>query len=235
MTTATKQTKSDTSSATPTLEDAQALAGTARGNALTARLYDPMLGRAEKAGMADRRRVLLQSARGAVLELGAGTGLNLEHYPLELSRLVLTEPNAHMAARLRKRADEFGRPVEVQEIPGELLPYADASFDTVVSTMVLCTVSDPRRTLDEVRRVLRPGGQLLFLEHVRADHRDRLAGWQDRLSGVWAWYADGCRCNQDTLAILREAEFTARVDQLAEWDKMPRLVRPLISGAATPA
>ena len=218
----------------PTLAEAQALAASAPGSAFSARIYDAALGRAEKAGQAGRRRSLLSHARGATLELGAGTGLNLEHYPEALPRLVVAEPNAHMVARLQSRVEAGSHSAEVVQAPAELLPYAAASFDTVVSTMVLCTVSDPRQALDEVRRVLRPGGRLLFLEHVRSEH-PRKAVWQDRFQKPWAWYADGCRCNQDTLALLRDAEFTVQVTDEAEWSKMPRVVRPLISGIATPA
>lgn len=233
MTTTTHPTDYGTPSA-PTLEAARELATEAPGSAFSARLYDPMLRRAEKAGMAELRAALLADARGSVLEVGAGTGLNLEHYPLDLGRLVLTEPDLHMFRRLERRAAEFGRPVDVVNAPAELLPFETASFDTVVSTMVLCTVADARRTLDEIRRVLRPGGRLLFLEHVRSEE-PRLARWQDRLHGAWEWYGDGCRCNQDTLGILQGAEFTVEIAGHAEWRKMPRLVRPLVRGAATPA
>lgn len=183
--------------------------------------------------MADRRRGLLASAAGEVLELGAGTGLNLPHYPEDLDRLVLAEPEEHMARRLRKRLDRLGRRGEPVRAAAEALPFDDASFDTVVSTLVLCTVEDPGRALAEIRRVLRPEGVLLFLEHVRADD-PRLARWQDRLHSPWRSFADGCNCNRPTHELLRGAQFEVSVSERADWRGMPPIVRPLVSGRASP-
>lgn len=190
---------------------------------LSALLYDPVLALGERRGMAARRRALLRPLRGRVLEIGAGTGLNLPHYPSDLE-LVLTEPDRAMAARLRRR---FG--VDVVPAPAEALPFEDASFDAVVSTLVLCTVDDPGAALAELRRVLRPGGRLVFIEHVRAS--GRLACWQDRLVRPWRRVAAGCRCNRPTLDTLRDAGLvvTARSEQ---WRGMPALVRPLVVGEA---
>ena len=124
--------------------------------------YDPFLAAAERRGLARERARLLGTLRGRVLEIGAGTGLNVPHYPPDAD-VVYTEPDPHMAARLRRRG------VEVVEAGAESLPFEDASFDFVVSTLVLCTVPDVPATLAEVRRVLKPGGQLVFIEHVRAE------------------------------------------------------------------
>jgi SAM-dependent methyltransferase len=186
---------------------------------LFAAIYDSSLRRGEHAGMADHRQSLLAAASGRVLEIGAGTGLNLPHYPEGID-LVLTEPEAPMARRA-------GRPV----VPAsaEELPFEDASFDTAVSTLVLCTVSDPARAIAELRRVLRPGGRLLFIEHVRGE--GRLARWQDRLEGPWRRIGNGCHANRDTLSALRAGGFEvdARRDT---WHRMPRLIRPLALGTA---
>lgn len=201
------------------------------GSAFSALVYDPFLWLGERAGMAARRRTLVAGARGDVLEIGAGTGLNLPHYPPGLSRLVLAEPVAAMAGRLRARVAKLGRKAEVVLAPAEALPFATGSFDTVVATMVLCTAQDPRAALAEVRRVLRPGGALLFIEHVRSEHA-RLARWQDRLNGPWSSFADGCRCNQPTLELLDEAGLAVTVRERAEWRGMPALVRPLVVGRA---
>ncbi len=203
-------------------------------NAVFATIYDPFLWWAERSGMADRRRGLLGSARGSVLELGAGTGLNLPHYPDNLDRLVLTEPDEAMARRLERRLERLGRRGKVVRATAESLPFEDRSFDTVVSTLVLCTVEDPEGSLREIRRVLRPGGSLLFLEHVRSDDA-RLARWQDRLHTPWRSFACGCRCNRDTLEIMRSENFTVSEVGRGEWRRMPPIVRPLVSGRARPA
>jgi SAM-dependent methyltransferase len=128
-----------------------------RGSSFAARTYDFMLAPGERGGLAERRRALVAQARGSVLEIGAGTGLNLDHYPTGLDRIVLCEPEPHMAARLERRVARLGRSAEVVQARAEQLPFADDSFDTVVSTLVLFTVADPEAALDEIRRVLRPG------------------------------------------------------------------------------
>lgn len=199
-----------------------------------AALYDRMMAASEDAGLRDKRAALLAQARGAVLEIGAGTGANAALYPEGLERLVLAEPEAPMAARLRAKSARSRPDAEVVQASAEALPFADASFDTVVSTLVLCTVGDPARAAAELRRVLKPDGRLLVLEHVRAhDNADR-ARWQDRLEPVWRRIGHGCVCNRDTRAQLDAAGFDT--DALAH-DKLPKaapIVRPLIRGAATP-
>ena len=219
---------------TPTVSEAEARAGAVPGSWFSALTYEPFVWWAERSGMADRRRRLLTSADGEVLELGAGTGLNLPHYPLGLDRLVLAEPDPHMAGRLRKRLDRFEGEAEVLRAPAEALPVEDDSFDTVVATLVLCTVADPATALAEIRRVLRPGGALLFTEHVRADD-PRLARWQDRLHGAWRGFADGCNCNRATLELVRGAGFGVSVTERATWRRMPPIVHPLVTGRAIPA
>ena len=200
------------------------------GNRWTASIYDPFLWLGERLGMQSRRHTLLSTARGRVLEIGAGTGLNLNHYPDAVDELVLTEPSGPMAARLRVRMSKLRRAAHVVAAPAEALPFEDGSFDTVVSTLVLCTVLSPDRALGEVRRVLRPGGRLLFCEHVRSDS-PRLARWQDRHSDVWAAIADGCRCNRETLETIASQLEIVTVER-ARWRGMPPLVHPLIIGKA---
>ena len=191
-----------------------------------AALYDRMLAGTEDAGLREHRRELLSRARGRVLEIGAGTGLNVEHYAPDVD-LVLTEPDAAMAKRLRARATRG----QVVEASADRLPFDDDSFDTVVSTLVLCTVPDPDRTLAEIRRVLKPDGRLLFLEHVRAGD-PKSAKWQDRLTPVWKQIGHGCHPNRDTAAALTRAGFET---ELETWrmPKAPPIVRPVIEGAAT--
>ena len=192
--------------------------------------YDPFLALGERRGMRERRRRLLGQARGRVLEIGAGTGLNLAHYPDELEELVLTEPIDPMARRLESRLHRSDACGSVLRAGAEALPVATDSIDTVVSTMVLCTVANPEAALAEIRRVLRPDGRLLFCEHVRSDS-NRLSRWQERLAGPWEAFADGCRSNQDTLGLIEQALRLERLER-EEWRGMPGLVQPLIVGEA---
>jgi SAM-dependent methyltransferase len=199
---------------------------------LGAALYDRFLWFGEKRGMARLRRDLLAGARGAVLEIGAGTGLNLPHYPADLDRIVLAEPGERMGGHIDLGRAAAGVPTDLVRAPAEYLPFADASFDTVVSTLVLCTVADPRRAVAEVARVLRPGGRLLFLEHVRADPGLRRT-LQRRSARPWSGFADGCRCDRETLATIETRMRIESVEQGA-WRGMPGIVKPLVWGSATP-
>jgi ubiquinone/menaquinone biosynthesis C-methylase UbiE len=198
---------------------------------LFAAVYDRALRSSEEAGLADRRAALLSRASGRAIEVGAGTGLNLRHYPAAVTELVLTEPDPLMARRLRARLGEAGVPAELVEAPAERLPFPDASFDTAVFTLVLCTVPEPDRALAEVARILRPGGQALFLEHVRS--RDpRLARWQDRLERPWRFVGDGCHCNRDTLATLEASPLAVEEVEHGELPKAVPIVEPLVVGRA---
>ena len=197
-------------------------------------VYDTAFGLTERRGLRDVRKELIGHSKGRVVELGAGTGLNLAHYPKDVSELLLTEPDAQMAAKLRKRAGSSALDARVIQAPAEELPFDDGSVDTVVSTLVLCTVKDPDRALAEVARVLRPGGSLLFAEHVRSAS-PRAARWQDRLNTPWSWYGCGCQCNRDTISALRRAAFQVgevRHDRL-RW--ISPVVRPLVVGSALPS
>jgi ubiquinone/menaquinone biosynthesis C-methylase UbiE len=200
-----------------------------------AAVYDRMLAGTEKAGLSEMRAELLSDARGRTLELGAGTGLNLAHYTDAVTELVVTEPDPFMARRLREKlATEPPAPgsVEVVEAPAESVPFEDDSFDTVVGTLVLCTVDDPEAAAGEIARVLKPGGRLLYIEHVRDPNEGGLAGWQDRLERPWGWVGAGCHPNRNTAATL--AASGLRVDpERDELPKAPAWVRPLIRGAAS--
>jgi SAM-dependent methyltransferase len=198
--------------------------------------YDRGFKGAEDAGLREMRRELLTQARGRVLELGAGTGLNLEHYPQSIESLTMVEPDPHMTKQLRQKLADSGKAAEISvvEAPGEDLPFPDRSFDTVVVTLVLCTVPDQAASLAEIKRVLAPGGQLLFLEHVRA-HDDGLAKWQDRLEGPWRFLADGCHCNRDTVSAIDAAGFELGEVESGKLLKLSPLVRPLVRGSASNA
>jgi ubiquinone/menaquinone biosynthesis C-methylase UbiE len=197
---------------------------------LFAGVYDAFLALGERRVLRAHRSDLLGGAVGDVLEIGAGTGLNLPHYPAA-ARLTLTEPVAPMRERLRARLRATGRGASVVDATAESLPFADGAFDVVVSTLVLCTVDDPDRALREIRRVLRPGGQLVFIEHVRAGSGGR-AWWQDRLVRPWAAFAGGCRCNRPTTDLI-DRHFPASAAAADTWRGMPGLVRPLTIGRAT--
>jgi ubiquinone/menaquinone biosynthesis C-methylase UbiE len=193
--------------------------------------YDWFMSSSEKAGLKDGRRDLLADANGRSLEIGAGTGLNLELWPESTESLVLSEPDPHMAAKLRKRLARSPRPAEVVEAPGERLPFESASFDTVALTLVLCTARDPAAVLREASRILRPGGRLLFLEHVRSDD-PKLARWQDRLHGPWYVFGYGCNCNRATLATIQESPLEVEHVEHGQMPKAPPIVRPMIWGIA---
>lgn len=198
---------------------------------LFAATYDRFMAAGEKAGLADTRAELLADAAGAVLEVGAGTGLNLAHYQHAVTSLTVAEPDTAMLRRLERATARTPIPVTVLRAPAEDLPYDDGTFDTVVSTLVLCGVDDQPRAIREMRRVLKPGGQLLFLEHVRADD-DRLARRQDRLN----WFnrlTTSCDCNRPTLRTLERAGFIIDRLRQGQLPKTPAFVRPMIVGRAT--
>jgi ubiquinone/menaquinone biosynthesis C-methylase UbiE len=192
--------------------------------------YEHFLAPSERAGLADRRREVLADARGRVLEVGPGPGMNLPHYPrARIDELVLAEPEEPMARRLERRVAEQGLTARVVRAPAEALPFEEDSFDTIVCTFVLCTVPDPQAALTELRRVLRSGGSLLLIEHVRSEE-PRLARWQDRLQAPWRWFAHGCHCNRSTAATLEHSAFAIDHLEPGEVPKASPLVRPMISG-----
>jgi ubiquinone/menaquinone biosynthesis C-methylase UbiE len=200
---------------------------------LFAASYDRMTAATEEAGLRDRRRELLAQARGRVLEIGGGTGANLPFYGEGVTSLTVTEPEEPMVRRLQQHVDEQGRTVEVIRAPAERLPFEDGSFDTAVSTLVLCTVDSQPEALAELRRVLRPDGQLLFIEHVRS-RDERLARWQDRLNWLNRLVVN-CDCNRPTLDRMTAAGFDATGVIHGELPKAPPFARPLIAGTATPS
>ncbi|HEY8424551.1 MAG TPA: methyltransferase domain-containing protein [Limnochordales bacterium] len=189
---------------------------------LFAALYDLLAPAAETAYYAARRAEIAGGATGRVLEIGAGTGANLPHYPAE-AVLVAVEPNAHMLRRARRKAAGHGRGATWVQAAAEALPFADESFDTVVSTLVLCSVTDPEVAARELWRVLRPGGTLRLVEHVRAED-PALARWQDRVTPVWRLIGAGCHPNRPTLAILERAGFVTVQARLEPFGPAP--VRP---------
>jgi SAM-dependent methyltransferase len=237
---------------------------------LFASFYDRALKASEENGLGEMRRALLAQARGRVVEIGAGTGVNLDLYGAGTEDLTLIEPDPHMGAKLRDRlaersddgpasspaaraTDIAGSPPGAVDVPtaaspggsvppparlvtapAEAIPFDDDTFDTAVATLVLCTVPDPVVAISELARVLKPGGRLLFIEHVRADDPGA-ARRQDRLEKPWRFMADGCHCNRDTEATLAASAFRIEsIDQGTLPKAMP-IVRPLIRGTAVVA
>jgi len=195
-----------------------------------AAVYDRGLKATEDAGLREMRREVLAEARGRTIDLGAGTGVNRELFSPQVTELVLAEPDPHMLKRLREKVGE-GNSISVVQASAEALPFEDASFDTAVFTLVLCTVPNPAAALAEAARVLKPSGKLLFVEHVRAEDPG-LARWQDRLEKPWRFLADGCHCNRDTVATIEASQFAISEAKKGALPKAPPLVRPLVRGSA---
>lgn len=198
---------------------------------LFAAAYGWLEAQAERAGLGERRRRLLASAHGRVLEVGGGTGANLAHYPPAVDELVVLEPDAAMRRRLQRRLVTAPVAATVQASSLEDAVLAEESFDTVVCTLVLCTVADPPVALERVRRLLRPRGVLLFLEHVRAP------GWhrhlQRAVAPAWRRMSGGCHLNRDIPAAIRASGLVITdIDRFClPW--AGRLV-PAVQGAARP-
>jgi ubiquinone/menaquinone biosynthesis C-methylase UbiE len=193
--------------------------------------YDRQMTKVEKAGLRAYREGLLAGAAGQVLEIGAGTGSNLGLYGPAVESLTLTEPETPMLRRLERKVGEQAPGATVLRAPAEDLPFEDGTFDVAVSTLVLCGVDDQPRALRELRRVLRPGGRLLFIEHVRSSD-PRLARSQDRMNGINRFVV-GCDCNRPTLDCIREAGLTVTRIEHTTLRKVPKFGSPAIVGSAT--
>jgi ubiquinone/menaquinone biosynthesis C-methylase UbiE len=192
---------------------------------LYAAVYDRINRPAEAAGLSDERHRLVAQASGETIEIGAGTGLNLDHYSAAVTRLVLVEPDPHMARRVAAVRPD----AEVLDATAAELPFGDATFDTVVGTFMLCCVPDPDAALAEIARVLRPGGRLLFAEHVRSDD-PALAAKQDR--PPFAYKLIGCHPNRATLDTITASPLTVEDVRHGEVPRAPRIERPMIVGSA---
>jgi ubiquinone/menaquinone biosynthesis C-methylase UbiE len=191
--------------------------------------YDHQMGKVEKAGLRAHREQLLSTLSGRVLEIGGGTGSNLSSYGAAVQSLTITEPDRYMLRRLEAHVREQMPAACVLRAPAEDLPFGDGSFDAVVSTLVLCAVDDQPRALREIRRVLRPGGQLVFYEHVRSDD-PKIARLQNRMNPITRFVV-GCECNRPTLQSIRTAGFDVE-SAPTTLEGAPRFVRPAVVGNA---
>ncbi len=196
-------------------------------------IYDRFMQASEEACLIEWRAALLRDLSGDVLEIGAGTGANLRHYPTSVGRLVAAEPDRYMIPKLRDRA-RTDRPekLEIVEAGSDPLPFGDATFDAVVSTLVLCSVDDLDRTLAEVKRVLRPGGALIYMEHVAAEDRpDRLV-WQRRVEPLWKRVAGNCHLTRRTGEAILRAGFAIEHEEKDSMRKANPLTRATLRGVA---
>ncbi|MDH4133122.1 MAG: class I SAM-dependent methyltransferase [Gemmatimonadota bacterium] len=200
---------------------------------LIAAIYDRLTEASEEACLRQWRADLLRDLTGHVLEVGTGTGRNIPFYPADLERLVLSEPDQHMRRKLSEkiRAQAQTR-AELLDTSLDELPFAAESFDAVVATLVLCSVTHPENALKEIHRVLRPGGRFIFLEHVAAEDRPRRLKWQRRIEPFWKRIAGGCHLTRRTADAIVAAGFTVENLRRESMRKAWPLVRPTIRGTA---
>ena len=207
------------------------------GHKWFAALYDRMMAPAERSFMRQVRQEVAGGARGKVLEIGCGTGANFPFYTDADSEVIAIEPNPYMLQRARKKVSAAGRPVEIRQAAAEQLPFEDATFDTVVDTINMCTIGDLPQALSEIKRVLKPGGQLRFYEHVRYEHPIGALA-QDLISPIWKWFGAGCHPNRDIARSIREAGFVIQeLERTKPLPPLPPMVfsRPHIRGIAVPS
>lgn len=200
---------------------------------LMARVYDRVMKKSEEARLSGWRKDLLEEIDGRVLEIGAGTGINLQFYPSTIQRLVMSEPDRHMRAKLAARLNGMDiPPIELSDAAADALPFPDGDFDVVVCMLVLCSVPDINRAIGEIRRVLTPGGGLVFMEHVAAvDRPDRLR-WQRRLEPLWQRVSGNCHLTRQTEQAILDGGFTfERIHRESMGNTIP-LTRATIRGIA---
>lgn len=181
----------------------------------------------------DLRRRALAPARGHVLEIGFGTGLNLPHYPKTVTWLTAVDPANFPNRLVEKRTTAGSIPVKLVRLSAETLPFDPGLFDTVVSTWTLCTIDDPVAALREVRRVLKPGGQFIFLEHGRSDD-PKIFKWQKRLNPIQRLIACGCNFIRPIDALVRQAGLTVTQFERFQMEGIPRIAGAMYHGMATP-
>ncbi len=185
-----------------------------KGHPVFAAFYDINLWPRRWSALWKRRVAVVGEAEGRVLDLGVGNGLNFECYR-RVAFVVGVDPDPHMLRRAGPRLAAATVRKGIIQAPAEALPFPDDTFDTVLATFVLCTVQDPAAALREARRVLRPGGALRFLEHVRSPS-PRMAAFQDRIQPLWSRLFAGCHPNRDTLAAIRAHGFTVETLETAK-------------------
>ena len=201
---------------------------------LGATIYDRFTRRSEQACLQNWRANLLAEVRGDVLEVGAGTGANMAHYPPAVERLVLVEPDRYMRRKLSNKLAASGRTnsADIIDRTLEKLDLPDESFDFVVATLVLCSVIDLDEALTEICRMIKPGGAFVFLEHVAAEARPGRLKWQRRLQPVWKRVAGNCHLARNTASAILEAGFVIEAVTRESMRKAAPLLRPTVRGIA---
>jgi ubiquinone/menaquinone biosynthesis C-methylase UbiE len=196
--------------------------------------YDRFMRASEEACLAQWRKELLSPIMGQTLEIGAGTGVNLDYYSPEIKELTLSEPDKAMRKILTSRLEKspFKDRWKICDQPVEALPFEKERFDTIVSTLVLCSVTDTKQALSELHRVLKKGGDLIFIEHVAAPANSKRHRWQQRLEPIWKIFAAGCHVTRDTEASLVQSGFDVTEIKRASMRKALPIIRPTIRGRA---
>jgi ubiquinone/menaquinone biosynthesis C-methylase UbiE len=198
---------------------------------LMAAVYDGMMRGSEAACLGQWRAELLRELSGAVLEIGAGTGATLSLYPKAVTRLVMCEPDPHMRRKLEAKRGTAAN-VEISAFSIQDLSFKENSFDAVVSSLVLCSVPDQAAALAQIRRVLKPGGRLVFLEHVLAEGKPNRLKWQRRVEPVWKHLMGNCHLTRRTEAAIEAAGFRIERIQRESMRKALPICRPSIRGIA---
>jgi ubiquinone/menaquinone biosynthesis C-methylase UbiE len=197
--------------------------------------YPRLMAVSERAGGADLRARIMGPAAGRTLEIGAGNGYNLPHYTSAVTELVVTEPSPHMVELLRERLGTDPPPVgswDLVQTGAEVLPFPDASFDTVTSGYVHCSIPRPELAITEIARVLKPGGRYLFIEHVRARNGSLLGRMQDAVEPLHVYVAAGCHPNRRTERLLRNSQLSVERIEHTTLPRSSPTVRPVILGSA---
>lgn len=206
------------------------------GHRWFAAVYDRLSQASERGFMKEMRTRVHGAALGRTLEVGFGTGISLPYYASAVD-LTAVEPDQYMLEKARGRVAASGRTVKLEQAPAEELPFADDSFDSVVTTLVLCSVQSPTEALAEIRRVLKPGGRYYFYEHVR--YTNRAGGWmQDAVAPAWGWIAGGCHPNRRLGSVIGSSGFAETlIERRADLPPLPPVifVRPHILGWARKA
>lgn len=200
---------------------------------LMAKIYDRSMRKAEERCLREWREGLLGDLSGDVLEIGCGTGVNLDYYPDTIKQLTVLEPDVNMRKKIREKiSTKKYNPIEILGASAEAIPVKEASYDVVVSTLVLCSVEHPDKALSEIHRVLRPNGKLIFIEHVAASNNPKRLKWQHRLEPLWKKIACGCHLTRNTEETIIKAGF--KVDKITHQSirGVPPIVRPSIKGIA---
>jgi ubiquinone/menaquinone biosynthesis C-methylase UbiE len=204
-----------------------------KGHKWFAAIYDKMLASEEKKYLGAIREDMLKDVTGDALEIGAGTGANFQYYR-KGAHVVAIEPDPYMLERAQERAANAAANIDLRQVAADQLPFPDAAFDFVIATLVLCSVSDPKKVLSEIYRVLRPGREYRLYEHVR--YQNPIGGLvQDAVTPVWQWFGAGCHPNRDAERLVRQAGFeVVSAERLTHVPPVPPMifVRPNLRAVA---